>query len=663
MKDYAGKDVRNIVLLGHSGSGKSTFAESALFLTKAIDRMGKAGDGSLAMDYDPEEAKRGLSVFTALAPVEWKNKKLNFIDTPGYLDYEGEKVAGAAVADLALVFVSAKEGIESGTMKSVKLAIKNGLPIVFFVNKIDDENANFNNVVNDLNAKYGSSAVPFVLPDGSHALKKEGDAAAYYDQIAEAIATADESLMDKFFEGEAFTEEELQNGLKNALKSGDLKPILAGSALNSKGVDVVLDFLADYAPAYVDNGEVKAGDVSLKTNDSEAFSALVFKTVVDAFVGKISYVKVMSGTLTPSTALYNSNKDTADKAGGLFVICGKQQLPVTKASCGDIVALTKLNVTETNDTLCTKEKQVKFPEIEYPRPMLGMAISPKTKDDEDKMSDAIKKVLIEDKSLNFVRNGETGEQVLYAIGDQQLDVVVSKLKTRYKVEIDMKEPKVQYRETIFGKSEVQGKYKKQNGGAGQFGDVWIRFERNPDDEGLVFAEEIFGGAVPKNFFPSVETGLRSCMGKGPLAGCRVVNVKATLYDGSYHPVDSKPNSFEAAARIAFKKGIPAANPAILEPIGKVTVLCPEEYTGDIIGDFNKRRGMILDTGTTEDGEAKIDAEVPMAEMLKYATELRSMTKGRGTYVIDFDRYERAPQTVADKVIAAAAKDLQDEDED
>lgn len=663
MKDYAGKDVRNIVLLGHSGSGKSTFVESALFLTKAIDRMGKAGDGSLAMDYDAEEAKRGLSVFTALAPVEWKNKKLNFIDTPGYLDYEGEKVAGAAVADLALVFVSAKEGIESGTIKSVKLAIKNGLPIVFFVNKIDDENAKFDKVVSDLNAKYGAGAVPFVLPDGSHALKKEGAAAQYYDQIAEAIATADESLMDKFFEGEEFTEEELQNGLKNALKSGDLKPILAGSALKSQGVDVVLDFLADYAPAYVDKGEVKAGDVALKTTDQESFSALVFKTVVDAFVGKISYVKVMSGTLTPTTALYNTNKDAADKAGGLFVICGKQQLPVTKASCGDIVALTKLNVTETNDTLCTKEKQVKFPEIEYPRPMLGMAISPKTKDDEDKMSDAIKKVLIEDKSLNFVRNGETGEQVLYAIGDQQLDVVVSKLKSRYKVEINTKEPKVQYRETIFGKSEVQGKYKKQNGGAGQFGDVWIRFERNPDDEGLVFAEEIFGGAVPKNFFPSVETGLRSCMGKGPLAGCRVVNVKATLYDGSYHPVDSKPNSFEAAARIAFKKGIPAANPAILEPIGKVTVICPEEYTGDIIGDFNKRRGMILDTGSADDGEAKIDAEVPMAEMLKYATELRSMTKGRGTYVIDFDRYERAPQNVADKVIAAAAKDLQDEDED
>ncbi|MBQ2659341.1 MAG: elongation factor G, partial [Erysipelotrichaceae bacterium] len=383
----------------------------------------------------------------------------------------------------------------------------------------------------------------------------------------------------------------------------------------------------------------------------------------DAFVGKISYVKIMSGNLTATTPLYNSKKDQAEKAGGVFVISGKQQLPVNKLSCGDLGALTKLAVTESNDTLCTKEKRVVFKDIEYPRPMLGVAVSPKTKDDEDKMSDALKKVLVEDKSLNFVRNAETGEQVLYAVGDQQIDVVVSKLKNRYKVEIALKEPKVQYRETIRGKSEVQGKYKKQNGGAGQYGDVWVRFEPNPDSEEMVFAEEVFGGAVPKNYFPSVEAGLRSCMAKGPLAGCKVVNVKATLYDGSYHPVDSKPNSFEAAARLAFKAGIPKANPILLEPIGKVTVICPEEYTGDIIGDFNKRRGMIMDTGSAEPGEAKIDAEVPMAEMLKYATELRSMTKGRGSYVIDFDRYEPAPQNVTDKVVAATAAERKDEDED
>ncbi len=670
MKEYSAKDIRNVVLLGHSGSGKTALVESALFQTKAIDRMGKTTDGTAAMDFDPEEAKRGVSVYTAIGPVEWKNVKINFIDTPGYLDYEGEKVSGAAASDLAVVVVSAKDGIESGTENAVKLCKKNEIPVVFFINKIDDENADFEKTLNELRDKFGSSVVPFEIPvmeghkmTGSNKILAD-PSNSHYDQITEAIASADDALMEKFFEGEAFTPEEIAKGLKLALKSGDVKPVFAGSATNCAGVTELMDFIKENCPVYIDYGTItdKEG-TQLKTDDSEAFSALVFKTVVDAFVGKISYVKVMSGTLTASTALYNSKKDQPEKAGGLFIMSGKQQLPVTKLSCGDIGALTKLMVTETNDTLCTKEKKVLFNDIEYPRPMLGVAVSPKTKDDEDKMSDALKKVLIEDKSLNFVRNAETGEQVLYAVGDQQIDVVVNKLKTRYKVEIALKEPKVQYRETIKGKSEVQGKYKKQNGGAGQYGDVWIRFEPNPDSEEMVFTEEVFGGAVPKNYFPSVEAGLRSCMAKGPLAGCKVVNVKATLYDGSYHPVDSKPNSFEAAARLAFKAGIPKANPILLEPIGKVTVICPEEYTGDIIGDFNKRRGMIMDTGSAEPGEAKIDAEVPMAEMLKYATELRSMTKGRGTYVIDFDRYEPAPQNVTEKVVAATAAERKDEEED
>ena len=670
MKDYQAKDVRNVVLLGHSGAGKTAMVEAALYLTKAIDRMGKTSDGTAAMDFDPEESKRGVSVFTALGPVEFKNTKINFIDTPGYLDYEGEKVSGTAAADLAVVVVSAKDGIESGTESAVKLAKKNEIPIVFFINKIDDENADFEKTVDEIREKFGSSAVPFEVPvmDGkkmtgsNKVLEDTGN--PHYDQIAEAIASADDALMEKFFEGEAFTPEETSKGLKLALKSGDVKPIFAGSAINAQGIEQLLDFLKENCPVYIDYGTVKdSKGTELKTDDSEAFSALVFKTVVDAFVGKVSYVKVLSGNLTLQTPLYNSKKEQAEKAGGLFVLCGKQQLPVNKLSCGDIGALTKLAVTETNDTLCTKDKVIVYSDIEYPRPMLGMAVSPKTKDDEDKMYDALKKVLVEDKSLNFVRNAETGEQVLYAVGDQQIDVVVSKLKSRYKVEIVLKEPKVQYRETIRGKSEVQGKYKKQNGGAGQYGDVWVRFEPNPDSEEMVFAEEVFGGAVPKNYFPSVEAGLRSCMAKGPLAGCKVVNVKATLYDGSYHPVDSKPNSFEAAARLAFKAGIPKANPILLEPIGKVTVICPEEYTGDIIGDFNKRRGMIMDTGSAGPGEAKIDAEVPMAEMLKYATELRSMTKGRGTYVIDFDRYEPAPQNVTDKVVAATAAERKDEDDD
>ncbi len=670
MKEYLAKDIRNVVLLGHSGAGKSALVESALFQTKAIDRMGKTTDGTAAMDYDPEEAKRGVSIYTAIAPVEWKNVKINFIDTPGYLDYEGEKVTGAAAADLAVIVVSAKDGIESGTESAVKLCKKNSIPVVFFINKIDDDNANFEKTVDELRAKFGDSVVPFEVPvmegkkmTGSNKVLDD-PSNPHFDQISEAIASADDELMEKFFEGEPFTPEETAKGLKLALNSGDVKPAFAGTATGCAGVTSLMDFIKENCPVYIDYGTVtdKDGTV-LKTDDSEAFSALVFKTVVDAFVGKISYVKVLSGTLTATTPLYNSKKDQAEKAGGLFTVCGKQQNPISKLSCGDIGALTKLLVTETNDTLCTKEKKVVYRDIEYPRPMLGVAVSPKTKDDEDKMSDALKKVLIEDKSLNFVRNAETGEQVLYGVGDQQLDVVVNKLKTRYKVEIVLKEPKVQYRETIRGKSEVQGKYKKQNGGAGQYGDVWVRFEPNPDSEEMVFAEEVFGGAVPKNYFPSVEAGLRSCMAKGPLAGCKVVNVKATLYDGSYHPVDSKPNSFEAAARLAFKAGIPKANPILLEPIGKVTVICPEEYTGDIIGDFNKRRGMIMDTGSADSGEARIEAEVPMAEMLKYATELRSMTKGRGTYVIDFDRYEAAPQNVTDKVVAATAAERKDDDED
>ena len=415
MKEYASKDIRNVVLLGHSGAGKTALVESALFLTKAIDRMGKTTDGTAAMDYDPEEAKRGCSVFTALAPIEWKNTKINFIDTPGYLDYEGEKVSGAAVADLAVIVVSAKDGIESGTENAAKLCKKNGIPVVFFVNKIDDENANFEKTVDELRNKFGASVVPFEIPvmDGKKMTGSskvlEDTSNPHYDQIAEAIASADDALMDKFFEGEAFTPEETAKGIKLALNSGDVKPVFAGSAVNSQGIEQLLDFLKDNCPVYCDRGTVKdAEGLELKTDDSEAFSALVYKTVVDAFVGKISYVKIMSGNLTATTPLYNSKKDQAEKAGGVFVISGKQQLPVNKLSCGDLGALTKLAVTESNDTLCTKEKRVVFKDIEYPRPMLGVAVSPKTKDDEDKMSDALKKVLVEDKSLNFVRNAETG---------------------------------------------------------------------------------------------------------------------------------------------------------------------------------------------------------------------------------------------------------------
>ena len=660
MKDYLGKDIRNVVLLGHAGSGKSTIAEASLVFTKVNSRIGKASDGSSTVDFDDEEKRKGQSIFTSIAPIEYKNTKINFIDTPGYLDYEGEKISGLAVADAAIVVVSGKEGVESGTLTALKLINRRQIPTIFFVNKLDDENAHFDKTVDALRENFGNSIVPFSVPDGKggviDVIKDENlpdYAADYFGSIKESVAETDDALMDKFFEGVDFTDDELSKGIKDSIKAGKLRPVIFGSAIKGDGIEALLNACVKYFPSYT--------EVSPKEN--EPFSALVFKTSVDPFVGKISYIKVLSGSLKPDTALYNADKDTAEKISGLITVRGKTQTASQCINCGDIGAIVKLQVTETNDSLCTKEKIVNVEKIDFPKPMLGVAISPKTKDDEDKMSDALKKVLSEDKSLNFVRNNETGEQVLYAIGDQQIDVVASKLKNRYKVEIAMKEPKVQYRETIRGKSEVQGKYKKQNGGAGQYGDVWVRFEPNPDSEEMVFAEEVFGGAVPKNFFPSVEAGLRSCMAKGPLAGCKVVNVKATLYDGSYHPVDSKPNSFEAAARLAFKAGIPKANPILLEPIGKVTVIAPEEYTGDIIGDFNKRRGMIMNTESTPEGDAKVDAEVPMAEMLSYATELRSMTKGCGSYVIEFDRYEPAPPNVTEKVVAATAADRKDDEDE
>lgn len=685
MKDYLANDIRNVVLLGHSGSGKSTLIESALFYTKAIDRMGNTLDGSSTVDYDPEEIKRGLSVFTALAPVEWKNCKINFIDTPGYLDYEGEKVSGFAVGDNALIVVSAKEGIEAGTETAYKMCSKRHMPTIFFINKIDDENADFEKVFTDLRNQFGKTVIPFELPiiegrtliGSINILRKKAwyyndlskaeevpeaykaKVEEYYNELAEALASSDDSLMDKFFEGEEFSEEEIARGLRIGVRNGEIRPVYCGSATEVKGIQRLLDLITEYFPCYAEIGTIKAGDVELETNEHEAFSAQVYKTIVDPFVGKISYLKVMSGVLGADSQVYNSKKDQMEKVSQIFIVKGKNQIAVGKLFTGDLGAVTKLQYTETNDTLCTKEKKVVFPDIEFPRPMLGVAISPKTKDDEDKMSEALKRILEEDKSLKLVKNVETGEQVLYALGDQQIDVVVNKLKSKYKVEINMKEPKVQYRETIKKKVEAQGKHKKQSGGAGQFGEVWIRFEPC-DSEDMIFETDIFGGSVSKEFFPPTELGLRKCMEHGELAGYKVVGVKATLFDGKMHPVDSKAVAFEAAARLAFKAAMPQANPILLEPIGKVVVHCPEQYTGDIIGDFNKRRGMIIDIGQDEDG-GKIEAEVPMAEMQKYATELRSMTQGRGTYVIDFDRYEPAPQNVTDKVVREAQAEKKDDE--
>lgn len=684
MRDYLANEVRNVVVLGHSGSGKTAVIEACMKFTGLIEKAGRNNDGTSALDYDAEEGKRGTSCYCHLAPVEWKNKKINFIDTPGYMDYAGEEATGLYVGDNALIVVNGKEGIESGTERAWKEVVRQRkLPTIFFVNKIDDEHANFDEVLASLREKFGNSVIPFEMPieeDGKvvgsvnilrkkawyHNNRKQAQEVPddlkdkteeYYAEIAEAIAMTDDELLEKFSNGEEFDEHELAKGLRIGVRSGDIRPVYSGSAIEETGIERLMDLITEYFPSYAEKGHVSAesprGRIDMETNEDEALSAFVFKTIVDPFVGKISYLKVMSGVLNSDSEVYNSKKDVTEKINQIYAVNGKYQIALGKLFTGDIGAVVKLQSTETNDTLCTRSRVVYYDGIDYPQPMLGYAVWPKTKADEDKMSVGIRNMEQEDGTLRYENNEETHEQVLYGLGDQHISLICAKLKAKYKVDVNLTEPTVQYRETIRGKAEAQGRYKKQNGGAGMFGDVWVRFEPAEDSEEMVFAEEVFGGAVPKQYFPPVEQGLRECMQKGVLAGYKVVGVKATLYDGSYHPVDSKEAAFKEAARLAYNEGMPKAKPVLLEPIGEVTITAPESYTGTVIGDLTKRRGSILEMNMNEDGEQVIVGEVPMREMLTYANELRSMTQGRGSYVIAFDRYEPAPKDVADAVIEAA----------
>ncbi len=684
MKEYTGKYIKNVAVLGHTGSGKSEVLESMLYNTKVTDRFGKAVDGTSIIDYDAEEIKRGMSVYSSIVPIEWKDYKINFIDTPGYLDFAGEQVAALSVADSVMIVVNAKEGVQSGTMKAYRQAVAKNLPVFFFVTRVDEEHADYEKTVKELERRCKAS--PLVLPiiengkaigtvnvitEKAHINNEEveipdefkAQVEVGHHELCEAIAMTDDTLTEKFLMEEPFTDEEIIKGVSDGIRNGSIRPISCGSATKYIGIDTLLDAIVKYCPSYVEKGSVT--DVNgkvVKTSDDEPFSAFVFKVVNDNFA-QASYVKVMSGVLTMDTPLYNTTKEESEKCGSIVLVRGKNQEKVTKLETGDIGAILKLNNTAVNDTLATKANPIKYQPIEFPRGMLGKAIWPKTRNDEDKLSTGLTKLAAEDKSMKVVNNTETREQVLYGIGDQHIDVIVNKLKSRYKVEVTLSEPTVQYRETILGKAEVEGKHKKQSGGAGQYGDVWIRFESNPEQDDMVFAEEVVGGAVSKNFFPAVEAGLRESMNKGVLAGFKVVQVKATLYDGSMHPVDSKEVAFKAAARLAYKKGMPLAKPALLEPIIRAEVTIPADYVGTIYGDFSKRRGMIMENNAIDDETNVIIAEVPQAEMINYATELRSMTQGNGSYTSEFIRYEKAPKEVADKVIAAAKSKMEEDDED
>ncbi|MBQ2946156.1 MAG: elongation factor G [Clostridia bacterium] len=677
--------IRNVVLLGKGGAGKTSLGEAMLFVSKATDRLGKIAEGNTVSDYDSEEIKRKCSVSASLLPVMWKNSKINIIDTPGFFDFEGEAVQGIRAAEAAIICVSGKSGIGVATDRAFNLTKRIAMPRAFFINKLDDPNADFFKVLAQLKEKYGSHVVAMQIPiienrelkgvynvvemkayvtdakgnrteiEVSDEIKSKAEECR--NEINEAVAGASEELMDKFFGGGEFTKEETLKGLLHELVAGSIYPVLCGSAFSLCGVSAALDIIEGFFPSPAEKPESAANpdkeEHMVDYDEGKPFSGYVFKTIADPFVGKMSFIKVVTGALTPDTQMVNFRTGEAEKVGKMFYIRGKKQVDAEKVGAGDIAVITKLSATLTGDTLCAPGNLLEYRKIAYPNPCLSMAVLPKAKGDEEKISSGLSKLKDEDLTFSLVNNTETHQMVISGLGETHIDVLVSKLKNKFGTEVLLEAPRVPYRETIKKKVKVQGKHKKQSGGHGQYGDVWIEFQPNPESEEMVFDEAVFGGAVPKNFFPAVEKGLRECMQKGVLAGYPVVNVKATLVDGSYHDVDSSEMSFKIAASIAFKEGISQAMPVILEPIGNLKVSVPDSIMGDVIGDINKRRGRVLGMTPFEDGMQIVEAEVPMAEMATYAIDLRSMSQGASSFVLKFERYSEAPANVCQAVIEEA----------
>lgn len=647
MKGYSSDKIRNVVLLGHGGCGKTTFLEAALLATKVINRLGKVEDGNTVSDYDKMEIEKKYSINTTMVPVEYNGYKYNFLDTPGFFDFVGEVDSAMSTVSAAIIMVDASEGIQVGTEKAWELCSETDTPKFMVLTKIDKDNVDCDKLVEQLREKFGNS----VVTDDDE------------DALREAVAGTDEALMEKFFNDEPFTDEEFTNGLMDGIANGDVVPIIKSSSLTGEGIDEVLRSIARYVPTpskhapYIGKNS-KDEDVEVITDVSADPVMYVYKTIVDPFMGKISYAKVLSGTVKLGQELYNPRAQKSEKLGSMFFVRGKQQENATEVPAGDMVALAKLQHTKTGDTLCLKAKAVTMPGINFPKPNYFVAVEPAEKKDEEKMAQGLHKLMEEDPSFVLERNVETHQSLLGGQGDIQIGIIRAKLKERYGVSVKVIPQKIAYRETIKGSSDVQGKHKKQSGGAGQYGDVWIRF--SPSQQNFEFSEELFGGSIPKNYVPAVEKGLLECMDKGPLAGCKVQNVKAVLYDGSYHDVDSNEVSFKIAASLAFKKGIVAANPCLLEPIMKLEITVPEKYTGDVMGDMNKRRGRILGMEPTDNGKTKLLAEAPQSELFDYAIVLRAMTQARGTFTVEFSKYEELPAHLAEKVIEAHKAEVEKE---
>jgi elongation factor G len=645
MKGYTSDTIRNVALVGHGGCGKTTLLEAALLATGVINRLGKVEDGNTVSDYDKMEIDKGYSISTSIVPVEYNKVKINFIDTPGYFDFIGEVNSAMRAVEAAVILVDASAGVQVGTEKAWNSCKEYSKPTFILINKIDKENVNVDQVIADLKDKFGTSVVQL----------------SEKDALTEAVAESDEELLEKYFGGEEFTEEEFNRGLVAGIASGSIVPILTSCAVNGNGVKEFMDALIKYVPKAKDQeykGEDSKGDeVVRKCDVSAPLSAFVFKTIADPFVGKINLLKIISGKLNSGIEVYNTRAEKSEKLGAIFFMRGKTQAEADVISAGDIVAAAKLQFTQTGDTLCEKAHFIKYPTVSFPEPSLYMAVEPKAKGDEEKISSGLHKLMEEDPSFVMTRNTETHQTLIGGQGEIQIGIITAKLKDKFGVGVDLVDQKIPYRETIKGRSDVQGKHKKQSGGAGQYGDVHIRF--SPSTEIFEFSEELFGGSVPKNYVPAVEKGLRDSMEKGPLAGFKVVNVKAVFYDGSYHDVDSNEMAFKIAASLAFKKGIVEAKPILLEPVMHVEVLVPDEYMGDVMGDMNKRRGKILGMEPQAGGGQKVLAEAPQAEMFKYAITLRSMTQARGSFTMRFERYEEVPAHLAEKIIAEHKKETEE----
>ena len=685
---YTANAIRNICLLGHSGSGKSALAESLLYMTGAIDRIGKNADGNTVCDFDPEEIRRHVSISASLVPLIYHNTKINVLDTPGGFDFSGAVVEALRAADAAIIVCSAKDGITVGFEKAWKYCEERNMPRFIYISKVDEDNSDYNATFNALREKYGNKIAPVVVPIWDSSKKITGiidvlNKRAYEmqnlkrveievpedklsvieefnDALKESVAETSEEFMDKFFGGEDFTYAEMIKGMHKGVIDQTLYPVLCGSGVNCLGSLMLMDHIIDLLPNPVEGNYHKATRADGETEEFVVSpggvpSAFVFKTISDQY-GKYSFIKVLSGTINADTTLINARTGETEKLGRLYSMCGKKATEVKELTCGDIGAIGKMDKVKTGDTLCDPRKVVSLKALPYPPTCYSVAISPKAKGQEDKIAAGLNRLNEEDPSFTLVNNAETRQMVLSGTGDQQLDVLLSKLKTRFGVDANLESAKVAYREKIKTKVEAHGRHKKQTGGSGQFGDVWIRFEPQEEQDELIFDVAVVGGAVPKNFNPAVEKGVQEAVQKGPLAGYPVVNMKATLYDGSYHPVDSNEMAFKLAAILAYKEAMPKANPTILEPIGALAVTVPEAYVGDVMGDLSKRRGRPMGMSPNADGDTVIEAEVPMAEMGTYAIDLRAMTQARGSFTLSFVRYEEVPKANQAKIIADAKND-------